>query len=191
MPPDTPSHDTRASASRFLSLVLRHRPERIGLDLNANGWADIDTLIALAAPTHRLDRALIDAVVAGNDKQRFAISADGRRIRANQGHSVAVDLALPPATPPPLLYHGTATRFVDAIRREGLKPGNRQHVHLSRDIDTAMKVGSRHGRPHVLRVDAAAMTAAGHVFHVSENGVWLTAAVPVAFIDFGDETATA
>ena len=178
------------SASKFLSLVLRHQPALIGLQLDANGWVDIDTLIARAAPKRRLDRALIDAVVATSDKQRFALSADGRRIRANQGHSVAIDLALPPATPPPLLYHGTATRFVDAIRREGLTPGSRQHVHLSRDIDTAVKVGSRHGTPHVLRVDAAAMTAAGHVFHVSENGVWLTAAVPVAFIDFGDETAT-
>lgn len=180
------TQDPLVSASKFLSLVLRHQPELIGLELDANGWVDIDTLIARAAPKRRLDRARIDAVVAANDKQRFAISADGRRIRANQGHSVAIDLALPPATPPQRLFHGTATRFVDSIRIEGLKPGSRQHVHLSRDVDTARKVGSRHGRPQVLRVDAAAMAAAGHVFHVSENGVWLTAAVPAAFIDFGD-----
>ena len=180
------TQDPLVSTSRFLSLVLRHQPEVIGLTLDPQGWADIDTLIALAASKRRLDRDLIARVVAGNDKQRFAISPDGLRIRASQGHSVAIDLALPPSIPPALLYHGTATRFLDAIRREGLKPGSRQHVHLSREFDTAVKVGGRHGRPHVLRVDAARMAAAGHVFHVSDNGVWLTAAVPVEYIDPGD-----
>jgi len=186
MPHDKHTRDPLISVGRFLSLVLRHQPQRIGLELDAQGWADIDALIARAAPTHRLDRATIEAVVAGNDKRRFAISDDGLRIRAHQGHSLDIDLALPPAAPPALLFHGTASRFVASIRREGLKPGERRHVHLSCDIDTAHRVGARHGRPQVLRVDAAAMAAAGHVFHVSENGVWLTAAVPVDYIEFAD-----
>ena len=178
------TQDPLVSTSRFLSLVLRHQPEVIGLTLDPQGWADIDTLIALSGSKRRLDRDLIARVVAGNDKQRFAISADGQRIRASQGHSVAVDLMLPQSTPPAWLYHGTATRFLDAIRREGLKPGSRQHVHLSHAFDTAVKVGGRHGRPHVLHVDAARMAADGHVFMLSENGVWLTATVPVEYIDF-------
>ena len=170
------------AASRFLALVLRHRPETIGLVLDAAGWADIDTLIACAAPHHPLTRDLIERAVAGNDKQRYAISDDGRRIRARQGHSIDVDLGLPALAPPPVLYHGTATRFLDAILREGLTKRQRHHVHLSADVATATNVGARHGRPVVLRVDAAAMAAAGHVFHRSENGVWLTDAVPAAFL---------
>jgi putative RNA 2'-phosphotransferase len=178
------------STSKFLSLVLRHKPEAIGLSLDTNGWADIDDLLARARPHRAIDRALLDAVVAGNDKQRFAISADGLRIRANQGHSVTtIELGLNPSEPPAVLYHGTATRFVESIRREGLKSGSRRHVHLSRDLDTAIKVGSRHGTPQVLRIDAAAMTQAGHAFYVSENGVWLTDAVPPRFIDFSDISA--
>ena len=191
MPDDTRTHDTRnraplLPAGRFLSLVLRHRPQSIGLELDAHGWADIDALIARAPAELRLDRAAIAAVVAGDDKRRFAISADGLRIRAQQGHSLDIDLGLSPAAPPGLLFHGTATRFVDAIRREGLTPRSRRHVHLSCDADTARTVGSRHGKPQVLRVDAAAMAAAGHVFHRTENGVWLTARVPVDYIDFAD-----
>lgn len=172
------------STSKFLSLVLRHQPELIGLELDAAGWAEIDRLIALAQPHRPLTRALIDAVVANNSKQRFAISEDGRRIRANQGHSIDIELGLQPVAPPVRLYHGTATRFVDAIRREGLDKRSRQHVHLSADADTATHVGARHGRPVVLIVHAGAMAAAGHAFFRSENGVWLTDAVPAGFIDF-------
>lgn len=173
-----------AAASRFLALVLRHRPGLIGLTLDAAGWADIDELIARAAGHHPLTRALIERAVAENDKQRYAISDDGRRIRARQGHShaVAVDLDLPALAPPPVLYHGTATRFLDAILREGLDRRDRQHVHLSADADAATRVGARHGRPVVLRVASAAMAAAGHRFHRAENGVWLTDAVPPAFL---------
>lgn len=174
--------DPVVAASRFLALVLRHRPETIGLALDDAGWADIDDLLACAAPHHPLTRTLIERVVAGNDKQRYAISDDGRRIRARQGHSIDVDLALPAVTPPPVLYHGTATRFLDAILREGLTKQRRHHVHLSAEATTATQVGARHGRPVVLRVDAAAMAAAGHVFHRAENGVWLTDAVPAAFL---------
>ncbi len=175
------------STSKFLSLVLRHQPEVIGLILDDSGWADIDTLIRLSQAHKPLTRALIEQVVEANSKQRFAISEDGRRIRANQGHSIEVELGLQPLAPPTLLYHGTATRFVDAIRREGLVKRSRQHVHLSADADTATAVGARHGKPAVLIVRAGEMAAAGHAFFRSENGVWLTDAVPVGFIDFGGE----
>ncbi|MBX3712099.1 MAG: RNA 2'-phosphotransferase [Lysobacter sp.] len=174
------------SASRFLSLILRHRPDLIGLSLDAAGWAEIEALIRLSLAHRPLTRDLIEAVVAGSDKQRFAISEDGLRIRANQGHSIAVDLALQIVAPPERLYHGTAARSVDAIRREGLLRRNRHHVHLSADTDTAMRVGARHGKPVVLTIRAAEMAAAGHVFRRSANGVWLADAVPVGFIDFGD-----
>ncbi len=177
-------HDTLVSTSKFLSLVLRHQPEVIGLELDDAGWADIDRLIALAQPHRPLTRALIDAVVANNSKQRFAISEDGRRIRANQGHSIDIALGLQPVAPPVRLYHGTATRFVEAIRREGLDKRSRQHVHLSADAGTATHVGARHGKPVVLVVHADAMAAAGYAFFRSANGVWLTDAVPAAFINF-------
>ena len=170
--------------SKFLSYVLRHEPDAIGLDLDAQGWASVDELIARAAAKGTpLDRDGIAAAVATNDKQRFALSPDGARIRANQGHSIAVDLALAPQTPPDVLYHGTATRFVDSIRRQGLVAGERRHVHLSADRATATNVGARHGVPIVLVVDARAMHAAGLAFARSDNGVWLTGAVPAQYLD--------
>jgi putative RNA 2'-phosphotransferase len=169
--------------SKFLSLVLRHRPEVIGLTLDAQGWADLDDLIARAAARGQtLSRDLIARVVAENDKQRFALSPDGTRIRANQGHSVAVDLALEPHEPPETLYHGTATRNLRSIERDGLRRGQRHHVHLSPDPATARAVGQRHGEPVVLRVAAAAMHRDGHRFYRAENGVWLTDAVPPAYL---------
>lgn len=176
--------DPIVAASRFISLVLRHRPDTIGLTLDAEGWAQIEDLIRRSRTRHPLTRALIDAVVATNNKQRFAISADGTRIRARQGHSIAVELGLAPVAPPERLYHGTAARTVEAIRREGLSKRRRQHVHLSADADTATNVGARHGEPVVLTVRAGEMTAAGHAFFLSENGVWLTDAVPTRFIEF-------
>lgn len=178
----TYDNDSRIAASRFLSFVLRHRPDAIGLTLDPEGWADIDTLLQRAQAQIPLTRDMIEAAVADNDKQRFSISDDGLRIRARQGHSIAVDLKLPPRTPPARLYHGTATRFLDDILRDGLLRRSRQHVHLSSDPDTATTVGARHGRPVVLVVRADEMHAAGHVFHLSENGVWLTDAVPAAYL---------
>ncbi|MBV2354786.1 RNA 2'-phosphotransferase [Streptomyces sp. J2-1] len=170
--------------SKYLSKHLRHQPERIGLTLDAGGWAEIEELRAAAA-THGFPftRAELDHVVATNDKRRFAV--EGTRIRASQGHSVEVDLGLPPATPPPYLYHGTVAPALDAIRAEGLRPMNRHAVHLSADRDTATRVGARRGRPVILAVDAGAMHRAGHVFHVSANGVWLTEGVPVEYLRFG------
>jgi putative RNA 2'-phosphotransferase len=166
--------------SKRLSLVLRHRPETAGLALDANGWVPVADLLAAL----RISRAELDVVVEHNDKSRFAVQtgADGvERIRANQGHSrrVQVDLDLPPAQPPAVLFHGTPRANLDAILREGLRPRSRQHVHLSPDVATALVVGRRRATDVVvLAVEAGAMAAAGHVFHRSQNGVWLTAAVP-------------
>lgn len=171
--------------SKFLSLVLRHKPQTIGLTLDENGWAKVDDLIRLANQQGSdLTRPLLERVVAENDKKRFALSEDGKRIRASQGHSVEIDLALPPCEPPELLYHGTASRFLPSIRAWGLKPRGRRHVHLSLDAATATQVGRRHGGPVVLVIRAREMSAAGHTFFVSANGVWLTEQVPVPFLIF-------
>lgn len=169
--------------SKYLSKHLRHQPERLGLTLDAGGWVEIDTLIA-ATTAHgfRLTREELDHVVAVNDKKRFTV--EGTRIRAGQGHSVDVDLGLPPAVPPAYLYHGTVARNLDAIRAEGLRPMNRHDVHLSADRETAERVGARRGRPVVLPVDATAMHRDGHVFRTSANGVWLTGAVPPRYLRF-------
>ncbi|MCX4763376.1 RNA 2'-phosphotransferase [Streptomyces sp. NBC_01275] len=177
------SEKRTVKVSKYLSKHLRHQPERIGLALDEAGWVEIDTLIA-AATAHGFPftRDELDHVVAANDKKRFAV--DGTRIRASQGHSIDVDLGLPPATPPSYLYHGTVARSLDAIRAEGLRPMNRHDVHLSADRETATRVGARRGRPVVLSVDAGAMHRDGHVFHVSANGVWLTKAVPPGYLRF-------
>ncbi len=172
--------------SKFLSLVLRHEPGKIGLVLDSNGWASVEQLLHQAAEHGRsMSQEELRHIVASSDKQRFALSEDGLRIRANQGHSLAsVELDLAPAEPPDTLFHGTASRFIDSIRASGLAPGSRNHVHLSLDLGTASNVGSRHGKLVVLTVRARAMAAQGHLFFLSQNGVWLTAAVPAEFIDF-------
>ncbi|MEU7825455.1 RNA 2'-phosphotransferase [Catellatospora sp. NPDC049133] len=167
--------------SKQLAYVLRHRPDTIGITLGPGGWVPIDTLLAaLRAHGKGISRATLDAVVADNDKQRFAIEGD--LIRASQGHSVEVDLGLTPIAPPALLYHGTARRNLDSIMAEGVHRGARHHVHLSGDTGTAHKVGSRHGSPVILIVDAAAMAADGHTFYRSANGVWLTDTVPAPYL---------
>ena len=172
------------ATSKFLSLILRHQPEKIGLVLDANGWADIDELLRLSAAKGRpLTRALLEEVVVTNDKQRFVLSEDGTKIRANQGHSVSVDLGLVPMVPPPVLFHGTATRFLESIRQQGLLKGSRQHVHLSPDEATAIKVGQRHGKPIVLKIAAGKMQRDGHQFFHSANDVWLTDHVPAACLE--------
>lgn len=170
--------------SKFLSYVLRHEPQAIGLTLNQEGWADIAALIDGARRSGRiLDADLIRAVVVGSDKKRFAISEDGLRIRAVQGHSTAsVAITYAQKVPPEFLYHGTATRFLESIMREGLKPGERQHVHLSEDVPTATAVGSRYGKPVVVRIEALRMHQQGFKFFQAENGVWLTDCVPASFV---------
>ena len=157
--------------------------------MDDNGWMEMDALIKGATANGRtLTRELIDEVVVTNDKRRFVISDDGRRIRANQGHSVAaVDLGLSPTTPPDVLFHGTVERFLASIRRQGLRKRSRQHVHLSADRETATKVGSRRGKPIVLRIAAGGMKRFGAVFYRSDNGVWLTDHVPPKFIEFDDD----
>ncbi len=170
--------------SKFLSFVLRHQPQAIGLALDESGWADVGELIDKAAKAgKRYTPELIAEIVATSDKKRFTLSEDGTRIRAAQGHSVDVDLGLTPVVPPPLLYHGTATRFLESIRAQGLRPGSRQQVHLSGDVETARKVGMRHGSPAVLVIQAVRMHDAGFAFYRADNGVWLTDHVPHAYIE--------
>jgi len=169
--------------SKRLALVLRHRPESIGITLDEGGWVDVsDLLAALSRHGLRLSRAELEQVVETSDKQRFAFDTTGRRIRASQGHSVPVDLGYAPAVPPPVLYHGTPVRNLAAILTEGLRRGSRHHVHLSPDVATAQRVGQRRGRSTVLTVDAAGLAAAGAAFYRSANGVWLVDAVPAEYL---------
>ncbi|MGJ8638007.1 MAG: RNA 2'-phosphotransferase [Opitutaceae bacterium] len=178
---------TITKRSKFLSLVLRHEPERIGLELDAQGWVSVAVLLRQMAEHGRpLPLEVLKAIVSSNDKKRFAFSEDERLIRANQGHSINVDLALEPVVPPMFLYHGTATRFEAQIRAEGLKRQQRQHVHLSHEQETAVRVGQRHGKPVILKVKASEMADAGALFYRSENGVWLTEQVPVDYLVFGE-----
>ena len=173
------------AASKFLSYILRHKPEAIELSLDAQGWANLDDLIRLSnLKGKQLTRRLVEDVVASNDKQRFVIDSDGSRIRARQGHSVAVDVGLIPTAPPTVLFHGTTTRFVPSIRQHGLRSGKRLHVHLSGDAELARKTGERHGPPVVLRIASGFMAEQGYIFYLSENSVWLTGHVPPRFIDF-------
>jgi putative RNA 2'-phosphotransferase len=169
--------------SKRLSYVLRHHPESVGIQLDGAGWVDVaELLAALRASGLELTRAELEHVVATNDKRRFAFDGGGTRIRASQGHSVAVSLGYEPAAPPAVLFHGTVERNLAAIRAEGLRPGNRHAVHLSPDPETARAVGARRGRPTVLRVDAARMSADGWSFTRSANGVWLVDAVPPSYL---------
>ncbi len=169
--------------SKRLSRHLRHAPGEIGLTLDSAGWVEVSGLLAaLGSHGRTLTRSELDEVVARNNKRRFEFDATGTRIRASQGHSVDVDLEYRASTPPDLLYHGTVAAALAGIWSEGLKPMRRHDVHLSADLDTALKVGARRGKPVVLTVDAAAMNRDGHVFRVSANGVWLAAAVPPGYL---------
>jgi putative RNA 2'-phosphotransferase len=166
--------------SKFLSLVLRHDPGKIGITLDPQGWVPVQEF--LAALPFKLDRKALEELVRDNDKQRFALSPDGQKIRANQGHSLEVDLALDPQIPPEVLWHGTAESTLEIILREGLRAMSRHHVHLSQDPVMARKVGSLHGRPVVLQVAAGALGQTGQLFYQSANGVWLTDIVPPEFL---------
>jgi len=174
-------------ASKFLSLILRHEPERVGLKLDEAGWTDVDELLqAVSRHGKALTLDELKHIVATNNKKRFAFSEDGRRIRASQGHSVEVDLQYPPQTPPEILYHGTATRFLDDIRRAGLKKMGRHDVHLSAETKVTLQVGGRHGKPVLLVIRAGDMHRKGHAFRCSANGGWLVNEVPPEFIGFPD-----
>jgi putative RNA 2'-phosphotransferase len=173
----------QVTVSKFVSKYLRHEPEALGLTLEPGGWDAVDDLLAGAARIgFSITRAELDQVVAGSDKQRFAFDDSGDKIRANQGHSTEVDLQLTEVAPPERLFHGTVGKFLDAILAEGLKKMDRHDVHLSKDVQTATKVGERRGKPIILVIDSAKMAADGFNFRVSENGVWLTDHVPPEYI---------
>jgi len=171
------------SISKYLSLVLRHDPAAAGVTLDAEGWVGVDELLAGAARHgFSFTRAELEEVVQTNEKQRFAFSVDSQRIRASQGHSVSVELGLTPETPPEVLYHGTVDRFLSSIMDQGLDKRSRQYVHLSPDVETATRVGSRRGQPVILKIAAANMHSDGFRFFCSANGVWLTERVPPQYI---------
>lgn len=171
--------------SKFLSLILRHSPEKIGLQLDENGWASVDELqLKCGKYGHPFSIEELKEIVATNDKQRFAFNEEGTKIRASQGHSINVELELARTEPPEFLFHGTVADSLNSIKEKGLLKMNRQHVHLSKDRDTAIKVGSRRGIPVILRVRSGQMHLVGFPFFISENGVWLTDRVPEQYIDF-------
>ena len=172
------------STSKFLSLILRHRPETIGITLDEHGWADVSELIQGINRTgkHSLTPELLEEIVRTDEKQRYAFNGDHTLIRANQGHSIPVDVELEEAVPPAVLYHGTGEKYAVSIDRQGLLPQSRLYVHLSSDVVTARKVGSRHGRPVIYSIDCAAMAADGYRFFLSANHVWLTEKVPPEYL---------
>ena len=176
--------DRVVKISKYLSKHLRHQPDRLGLTLAPGGWVEIETLLVACAAHHfPIDRADLETVVAENDKQRLSIDPARTHIRANQGHSVEVDLQLEPQAPPNLLYHGTGEQSIDSILQSGLQKMRRHHVHLSQEIQTAIRVGRRHGRPAVLAIDAAAMHTDGFAFYCSDNQVWLVDRVPPNYLE--------
>ncbi|MFK7748643.1 MAG: RNA 2'-phosphotransferase [Kordia sp.] len=173
------------SISKFLSYVLRHNPDKLGITLDENGWTSVAVLLEkINVGAYSLSMEELEDVVATNNKKRFAFNEDKTMIRASQGHSVNIDLGIQPKEPPNYLYHGTVEKFITSIQEKGLIKGTRQHVHLSADKETAINVGSRRGKPIILTVRSGEMHAQHHNFYQSENGVWLTETVPTEFIEF-------
>ena len=168
--------------SIFISLILRHKPETIGIVLDEHGWANVDELIEGVNKTHPLNREILDQIVAEDEKQRYSFNDDKTLIRANQGHSIPVDVELPETEPPEILYHGTAEKYETDIDRMGLIPKSRLYVHLSGDKETAVNVGKRHGKPVIYEVESGKMHRDGILFYRSVNGVWLTKNVPVEYL---------
>ena len=169
--------------SKFMSLILRHKPEAIGISLDEHGWADVNQLISGIAKTHEFNMDILEEIVRTDEKQRYSFNEDKTLIRANQGHSVQVDVELDEVEPPEWLWHGTGEKFVGSIDEQGLIPKSRLYVHLSKDRETAIKVGSRHGHPVVYIVKALEMYKAGYKFFLSKNGVWLAKVVPVEYLE--------
>lgn len=168
--------------SRFISLILRHKPETIAITLDEHGWANVEDLIAGISKTQSIDMAMLEKIVDTDNKQRYSFNEDKTLIRANQGHSIPVDVELPEKKPPVILYHGTGEKYVKSIDEQGLVPKSRLYVHLSKDETTAKTVGSRHGKPVIYEIFASEMHNDGYVFYQSVNGVWLTKNVPVKYI---------
>lgn len=171
------------STSKFISLILRHQPEVIGITLDEHGWANVEELIEGIQKTRKFDMEMLEEIVRTDHKQRYSFNENKSLIRANQGHSIPVDVELPVTVPPEYLYHGTGQKYEESIDNTGLIPKSRLYVHLSGDIDTALKVGSRHGKPVVYRIRSGQMQRDGHVFYRSVNGVWLTKEVPVKYME--------
>lgn len=169
--------------SRFISLILRHKPDAIGITLDEHGWANVDELIAGIAKTQPINMEMLEEIVRTDDKQRYSFNEDKTLIRANQGHSIPVDVELEQLTPPELLYHGTGKKYMQSIDEQGLIPKSRLYVHLSADSDTAKVVGARHGEPVLYIVHSGEMARNGFSFFRSVNGVWLTKQVPVAYLE--------
>ena len=169
--------------SRYIALILRHNPETINIKLDEHGWARVDELIKGVSKIHPLTMEMLENIVENDDKQRFAFNEDKTLIRSNQGHSVSVDVELKEAMPPKILYHGTAEKYVASIDQAGLIPKARLYVHLSETVETATKVGARHGKPVIYTVDAERMTTDGFKFYLSVNGVWLTKRVPLGYLE--------
>ncbi|WP_294147314.1 RNA 2'-phosphotransferase [uncultured Clostridium sp.] len=171
------------NTSKYLSLILRHKPEAIGITLDEHGWADVKLLIEGIGKTHPFDRETLEEIVRTDNKKRYSFNDDKTLIRANQGHSIPVDVELPVEEPPEYLWHGTGQKFEVSIDKMGLIPKSRLYVHLSADRETAVKVGSRHGTPVVYRVDTGRMAGDGYIFYRSVNGVWLTKEVPAGYLE--------
>ncbi|MDE7299647.1 MAG: RNA 2'-phosphotransferase [Lachnospiraceae bacterium] len=168
--------------SKFISLILRHKPEVIGISLDEHGWANVDELIAGIAKTQKFNMDMLEEIVRTDEKQRYSFNENRTLIRANQGHSIPVDVELEEAAPPEELWHGTGEKFTASIEAQGLIPKSRLYVHLSKDEDTAVKVGQRHGKPVLYIVRAGEMRRDGYKFYLSKNGVWLTKEVPVKYL---------
>ncbi len=169
--------------SRYIALLLRHHPEKVGLCLDEHGWAEVEALIQGVRQRYpEFNRAVLDEIVARDSKQRYAYNQDMTCIRANQGHSIPVDVELKQALPPAILYHGTGEKYVESIQKVGLIPKSRLYVHLSTDIQTAIQVGKRHGQPVVYQIDTQQMIHDGFIFYISANHIWLTKAVPVQYL---------
>lgn len=176
------------STSKFISLILRHKPEAIGIALDEHGWANVEDLIAGIQRTRAFDMEMLEEIVRTDIKTRYSFNEDKTLIRANQGHSIPVDVELPVVSPPEYLYHGTGQKYVESIEKTGLIPKSRLYVHLSGDFDTAVKVGNRHGKPVVYRVASRRMQEGGCVFYRSVNGVWLVKEVPATYLEKVSET---
>ncbi len=168
--------------SKYLSLILRHKPETIGINLDEHGWANVDDLIAGIAKTHACDMDILEEIVRMDEKQRYSFNEDKTLIRANQGHSIPVDVELDEVSPPEELWHGTGEKYTASIDAQGLIPKSRLYVHLSKDRDTALKVGKRHGKPVLYLVKSSEMAKDGYPFYLSKNGVWLTKKVPAKYL---------
>lgn len=169
--------------SKYISLILRHKPEVIGITLDKHGWAEVDKLIEGISKDYEINMEILEEIVQTDEKQRYSFNEDRTLIRANQGHSIPVDVELEEKEPPEYLWHGTGLKYTDSIDKSGLIPKSRLYVHLSADTDTAVKVGSRHGKPVIYRILSGEMYRQGYLFYLSENGVWLTRNVPVVFLE--------